>query len=290
MTIDSLVSPEWLTDHLNDPQIRIADLRWYLLEPGRGRTEYLEAHIPGAVYLDIDTDLSAPPYQGPGRHPIPSPEAFAAVASRAGITATTHVIAYDSAGGAYAARLWWLLRYFGHERVSLLDGGWTAWVTAGFPVETGEVNPLPSEFIPHPNPNMVVDADAVEALRRDPRALILDVRAAERYQGIIEPIDSRAGHIPGAISAPYTGNVDGSGRMLPVEILRAHYEALGADRADIIVCYCGSGVTAAHTILALERAGWKHALLYEGSWSDWSRDPSRPIATGAEPEGSERET
>lgn len=287
MTTDLLVSPAWLAEHLSDPDIRIADLRWHLLEPGRGRMEYLEAHIPGAVYLDIDTDLSAPPFQGPGRHPIPSPEAFAAVASRAGIGPATHVIAYDSVGGAYAARLWWLLRYFGHERASLLDGGWPAWVAAGLPVEAGEATPPPAVFVPRPNRTMVVDAETVDALRRDPRVLILDVRAAERYQGIAEPLDPRAGHIPGAVSAPYTDNVDADGRMLPAEALRARYAALGADRAETIVCYCGSGVTAAHAILALERAGWKNTLLYEGSWSDWSRDPSRPAATGPEPGGVE---
>jgi thiosulfate/3-mercaptopyruvate sulfurtransferase len=287
MTTDHLVSLDWLAERLNDPDIRIADLRWYLLEPGRGRTEYLEAHIPGAVYLDIDTDLSAPPFQGPGRHPIPAPEAFAAVASRTGIGSKTHVIAYDSVGGAYAARLWWLLRYFGHERVSLLDGGWPAWVAAGLPVESGEVTPPPTMFIPHPNRAIVVDADTVDVLRRDPRVLILDARAAERYQGIAEPLDPRAGHIPGAVSAPYADNVDADGRMRSVEELRARYAALGADRAETIVCYCGSGVTAAHTILALARAGWKNTLLYEGSWSDWSRDPARPAATGSEPWGGE---
>ncbi|MDW8214053.1 MAG: sulfurtransferase [Roseiflexaceae bacterium] len=287
MTIDHLVSPVWLAERLNEPDIRVVDVRWYLLEPGRGRVEYLEAHIPGAAYLDIDNDLSAPPFHGPGRHPIPSPEAFAAVASRAGIGPATHVIAYDSVGGAYAARLWWLLRYFGHERVSLLDGGWPAWVAAGLPVESGEVAPPPAVFVPRPNRAMVVDADAVDALRHDPHVLILDVRAAERYQGITEPLDPRAGHIPGAVSAPYADNVDADGRMLPAEALRARYAALGADRAKTIVCYCGSGVTAAHAILALERAGWKNALLYEGSWSDWSRDPSRPAATGPEPWGGE---
>lgn len=134
---------------------------------------------------------------------------------------------------------------------------------------------------------MVADADAVDTLRRDPHALILDVRATERYQGVTEPLDPRAGHIPGAVSAPYTDNVDADGRMLPVETLRVRYAALGADRAETIVCYCGSGVTAAHTILALERAGWKNTRLYEGSWSDWSRDPSRPAATGSEPWGGE---
>ncbi|MFQ3630874.1 sulfurtransferase [Roseiflexus sp.] len=290
MTIESLVSPAWLAERLNNPNIRVADLRWHLLEQGRGRAEYLEAHIPGAVYLDIDTDLAAPPFHGPGRHPIPSSEAFAAVASRAGIGPTTHVVAYDSVGGAYAARLWWLLRYFGHERVSLLDGGWPAWITAGLPVESGEVWPPPAVFTPRPNRSIVVDADAVETLRQDPRVLILDVRAAERYQGIVEPLDPRAGHIPGAISAPYADNVDTDGRMLSAEALQARYAALGADRAETIVCYCGSGVTAAHTIFALERAGWKNTLLYEGSWSDWSRDRSRPVATGPEPAGGDRGT
>lgn len=283
MTTNLLVTPAWLVEHLNDPDVRVVDLRWYLTEPGRGIAEFRQAHIPGAVYLDIDSDLSSPKGQGPGRHPLPTAEAFAAVARRAGIGATTHVVAYDSAGGSYAARIWWLLRYFGHSRVSLLDGGWPAWQADGLPVATDIVTPPPAIFTPRPNHAMVVDAVAVERLRRDPRALLLDVRAAERYQGLVEPIDPRAGHIPGAISAPFAGNLGADGRMLPADDLRARYTALGATDAETIVCYCGSGVSAAHGVLALERAGWPNVALYEGSWSDWCSDPSRPVATGIEP-------
>jgi len=284
MTVEPLVTPDWLAARLDDPALRVVDLRWYLTEPGRGRVEYREAHIPGAIYLDIDTDLSAPKGQGPGRHPLPAPEAFAATASRAGIGAATHVVAYDNAGGAYAARLWWLLRYFGHDRVSLLDGGWPAWQGAGLPVEVGDAPaPPPALFVPHPNRAMVVDAAMVDALRRDPHALVIDVRATERYEGILEPIDPRAGHIPGAVSAPYAGNVGPDGRMRSAEALRERYGALGAGTAKTIVCYCGSGVTAAHSVLALQRAGWQNVVLYEGSWSDWCSDPARPAATGPEP-------
>jgi thiosulfate/3-mercaptopyruvate sulfurtransferase len=194
----------------------------------------------------------------------------------------THVVAYDASGGAYAARLWWLLRYFGHERVSLLDGGWPAWQAAGYPAEQAAPAIAPASFVALARPWLVVGAIAVDALRRDPRALVLDARAAERYEGRVEPIDPQAGHIPGARSAPFATNLRSDGRMRSADELRAHYHALGADAADTVVCYCGSGVTAAHTIFALQLAGRTDALLYEGSWSDWSSDPARPVATGAE--------
>jgi thiosulfate/3-mercaptopyruvate sulfurtransferase len=275
-----LVSAGWLSERLADPHIRIVDVRWYLGEPGRGAREYAERHVPGAVYLDIDADLSSPLGSGPGRHPLPSPEAFAAVASRAGIGADTHVIAYDQVGGGYAARLWWLLRYFGHARASLLDGGWAAWQAAGAPTEAGLASPPSATFIPRPQPELVVDAGTVDMLRRKAGVLLLDARAAERYEGRTEPIDARGGHIPGARSAPFAGNLDQELRMLSPEQLRARFDALGAQQADTIVCYCGSGVSAAHNVLALELAGYPGVLLYEGSWSDWSSDPERPIATG----------
>jgi thiosulfate/3-mercaptopyruvate sulfurtransferase len=281
MTTDSIVSPEWLLENLKNPHLRIVDVRWYLTEPGRGRGEYLAAHIPGALYMDIDTDLSAPKGQGPGRHPLPSPQAFAATAGRAGIGPETYVVAYDSAGGANAARVWWLLRYFGHARAAVLDGGWDAWQAAGGPVEAGETAVEPATFTTRPNKTMVVDAAAVDRLRHDQRALVLDARATERYEGRVEPVDPRAGHIPGAVSAPHAGNLGPDGRLLSAEDLRARYAALGADRAETVVCYCGSGVTAAHNVLALHLAG-RDALLYEGSWSDWSSDPERPAATGPE--------
>ncbi|HWQ12062.1 MAG TPA: sulfurtransferase [Roseiflexaceae bacterium] len=282
MSTEPLVTVEWLRRNLGRPDLRIVDTRWYLTEPGRGRAEYLAAHIPGAVYMDIDTDLSAPRGEGPGRHPLPRPEVFAAAAGRAGIGPDTHVVAYDAAGGAYAARLWWLLRYFGHERASLLDGGWPVWRAAGYPTESGEQIAPSRQFTPRPNPALVVDAAAVDRLRRDPRALVLDARAPERYEGRVEPVDPRPGHIPGAVSAPYAGNLRPDGTLRSPAELRAHYEALGLGDATTVVCYCGSGVTAAHTILALQLAGRGDALLYEGSWSDWASDPARPAALGPE--------
>ncbi|KPV50559.1 sulfurtransferase [Kouleothrix aurantiaca] len=280
MSVEPLVTPEWLNERLGDPSVLPVDVRWYLTEPGRGRSDYDAGHIAGAPFMDLDADLAAPRGQGPGRHPLPTPEQFAAAASRAGIGPDTHVVAYDSSGGAYAARLWWLLRYFGHEQVSLLDGGWPAWQAAGFPTETAAPAIAPAEFVAVPHPGRVVDAEQVDRLRRDPRALVRDARATERYEGQVEPIDPQAGHIPGARSAPFAGNLSADGTFKSADELRDRYLALGADAADPIVCYCGSGVTAAHDVFALHLAGRTDALLYEGSWSDWSSDPSRPVATG----------
>jgi thiosulfate/3-mercaptopyruvate sulfurtransferase len=265
---------------LNNPNVRPIVVRWSLTERGSGRTAYLAAHIPGAAHLDIDADLSAPPDEGPGRHPLPAPEAFAAAAGRAGIGLDTHVVAYDASGGAYAARLWWLLRYFGHDQVSLLDGGWPAWQAANQPTESGATAIEPAIFTPHPRHEFVADADLVDVLRLDIDTLLLDARATERYTGDVEPIDAQAGHIPGARSAPYAMNIRADGTMKSVDELRDHYDALGINRAKRVVCYCGSGVTAAHTIFALTLLGREDALLYEGSWSDWSSDPERPVATG----------
>jgi thiosulfate/3-mercaptopyruvate sulfurtransferase len=277
---DALVSAEWLYNHLGDADVRPVDVRWYLTERGRGRAEYNEAHIPGAAFMDIDDDLAAPPENGPGRHPLPSPEAFAQAAGHAGIGPNTHVIAYDASGGAYATRLWWLLRYFGHARVSLLDGGWQAWQAAGYPTASGEEQVLRAEFTPNPQPDMVMNADAVDQLRGANGALLIDARAAERYEGRTEPIDPRAGHIPGARNMPYANNMRPDSTWKSPDELRAQYNSLGADTAAQVVCYCGSGITATHDIFALHLAGRDDARLYEGSWSDWSSDPDRPAATG----------
>jgi thiosulfate/3-mercaptopyruvate sulfurtransferase len=285
MPVEPLVSVEWLKEHLGDPNVRPVDVRWYLAERERGQAEYAAGHIPGAPYMDMEAELAAPRGQGPGRHPLPTAEVFARAAGRAGIGADTHVIAYDASGGAAAARLWWLLRYFGHGRVSLLDGGWPAWLSAGYPTTTEQPAIKPVTFLAVPRPELVLDAAAVDALRNDPRALILDARLTERYEGQIEPIDAQAGHIPGARSAPYPGNLRDDGRLKSTDQLRERFLALGADSADTIACYCGSGVTAAHNVFALHLAGRTDVLLYEGSWSDWSSDPTRPIATGSEPAG-----
>ncbi len=207
---------------------------------------------------------------------------FKAAAERAGIGDESHVVAYDSSGGAAAARLWWLLRYFGHARVSLLDGGWPAWQAAGYASNADAPAIVAAQFTAVPHSAMVVDAAAVDQLRRDPRTLLLDARATERYEGSVEPIDPQAGHIPGARSAPFAGNLRPDGTLKSADELRDRYLALGADAAERVVCYCGSGVTAAHDIFALHLAGRTDALLYEGSWSDWSSDPTRPVATGPE--------
>jgi thiosulfate/3-mercaptopyruvate sulfurtransferase len=285
--IPALVSAEWLAARLGDPAVRPVDVRWYLTEPTKGRAEYQQAHIPGAPFLDIEHDLAAPRGQGPGRHPLPTPEMFAVAARQAGIGDETYVVAYDSSGGAAAVRLWWLLRYFGHARVSLLDGGWPAWREAGYPTESSAPAIAPASFTAVPHPEMVVDADAVDRIRRDPRTLLLDARASERFEGRVEPIDPQAGHIPGARSAPFASNLREDGHMKSPDELRDHYLALGADAAERVVCYCGSGVTAAHDVLALYLVGRTDAQLYEGSWSDWSGDPTRPVATGPEPVGPE---
>jgi thiosulfate/3-mercaptopyruvate sulfurtransferase len=285
MNVPLLVSCEWLAGRVSDPGVRVADVRWSLVEKDKGRTAYREAHIPGAVFLDVDTDLAAPPGQGPGRHPLPDPASFAAAMSRAGIGPGTHVVAYDFGDGSTAARLWWLLRYFGHERVSLLDGGMARWVAEGHPVEGREPTVAPATFVAEPRPHMVVDAAAIERLRSEPSALVLDVRMAERYQGRREPVDPVAGHIPGARNRPYPANVRSTEdpRFLAPGELREAFETLGASRVERVACYCGSGVNACQTLFALELAGFRNALLYEGSWSDWCSVPTRAVATGPEP-------
>jgi len=285
MNAPPLVSCEWLARRLGHPDLRVADVRWSLVDKDKGYREYREAHIPGAVFLDVDTDLAAPRGNGPGRHPLPTPEAFAAAMSRAGIGPRTHVVAYDFGDGSTAARLWWLLRYFGHERTSVLDGGMARWVAEGRAVEGHVPSPVPARFVPVPRPERVVDAAAVDRLRADPRALVLDVRMPERYEGLREPIDPVAGHIPGARNRAYPTNVRSADdpRFLPAAELRTAFERLGATSTAPVVCYCGSGVNACQSVLALELAGFPGALLYEGSWSDWCSDPARRVATGPDP-------
>ncbi len=277
-----LVSAAWLREHLGERDLRIIDARWYLTEPGRGLAEYRAGHISGAVYLSIDGDLSATHHRGPGRHPLPSADAFAATMGRAGIGAATRVVAYDTAGGSIAARLWWLLRHFGHTEVALLDGGYAAWLAAGGAPEAGDVAVEPATFVAQPAAGDTLDADGVEAARHDGATLLLDARAPERFSGSVEPMDPRAGHIPGAVSAHFGGNLKPDGRFKPPAELRERFDALGALDAAQVVCSCGSGVTACHNLFALHLLGREDARLYPGSWSDWSAQPERPIATGDE--------
>lgn len=290
--IDSLVTTAWLEQHLADPNVRVVDTRWYLLQPSKGEADYHNAHIPNAIYLSVDRDLAAPPLPDArtGRHPLPDARSFAETMMRAGISDAnaappTHVVVYDDAGGANAARLWWLLRYFGHKNVSLLDGGLVRWVADGRPL-TAEIPTFErGSFAARPDRGMVVTKEEMIALTRNPRALILDARAPERYRGETEPIDARAGHIPGARSAPLSGNLitADDARFRNASDLQAHFDAVGANGADEIVAYCGSGVNAAADLFALHLAGYDNARLYGGSFSEWSRDPNLPVITGSAP-------
>lgn len=274
-----LVSAEWLRAQLAEPALRVLDARWYLTGK-QGRDEYAKGHIPGAAFIDLGRDLAAPKGSGPGRHPLPSPQSFAAVLSRLGITPTTRVVAYDDAGGSIAARVWWLLRHFGLPIAAVLNGGLAAWSAAGgtLSLEAPRLAPAPLLAL-SARSGGVVDKRAVDRLRGAGDAVLLDARAAERFEGKSEPVDARPGHIPGAISAPFADNLASPGGVFrDREALKARFAT--ALRAETVVAYCGSGVTACHNLLALSLAGRDDALLYEGSWSDWSADESLPAALG----------
>jgi thiosulfate/3-mercaptopyruvate sulfurtransferase len=281
--MDALVDPLWLAERLTSPDVRVVDVRWYLDPARSGREAYRAGHIPGAVFMDVDRDLSGPGGgRGlpAGRHPWPSEEQVARVMGAAGIGPTVTVVAYDDQSGAVAGRLWFLLRAHGHDEVAVLDGGIARWMAEGRPLEKVPPAIMPRPFRARLLPGFVLGNDEMAAAAG--RELVLDARAAERYRGETEPIDPRAGHIPGARSAPFTGNLsqDPVPVFLPAAALRERYAALGADRAEPIV-YCGSGVTACHDLLALHLAGLR-GRLYTGSWSAWSSDPARPVETGGE--------
>ncbi|MFB6532361.1 MULTISPECIES: sulfurtransferase [unclassified Streptomyces] len=271
-----IVASELLSESAGARPPVLLDVRWTLGGPP-GRPAYEAGHLPGAVYVDLDTELAGAPGDG-GRHPLPDPEAFGAAMRRAGVSADTPVVVYDGGLGWAAARAWWLLRWAGHQDVRVLDGGLAAW--------TGELTekvptPEPGDFRPRPGALGLLDADGAAALAR--AGLLLDARAAERYRGDVEPIDRVGGHIPGAVSAPTTENVDAEGRFLAADTLRDRFTSLGAAEGTPVAVYCGSGVSGAHEVLALEIAGIP-AALYAGSWSEWSADPARPVATGPDPQ------
>ncbi len=267
-----LVSAGWLAEHRDE--VALIDVRWY--PDGRsGRESYDAGHIPGAIWIDLDAALADPPSAAQGRHPLPDPERFAAGLGRAGIGDETRVVAYDDSGGMAAGRLVWLLRSLGHP-AALLDGGLSAWTG---PLDTSAAQVQPAEFAPRPWP-----AERLATLEEIPTiptvALLIDARAPERFRGEVEPLDPRAGHIPGAVNAPWPANLDESGRYRPAAALGETFEALGARAGQDVVVYCGSGVTACQTLLALEAAGIGNARLYPGSWSQWCADPDRPAAVG----------
>ncbi|MFD9374792.1 sulfurtransferase [Streptomyces sp. NPDC059999] len=264
----------------NAPRV-LLDVRWQLGGPDQ-RPAYEAGHLPGAVYVDLDHELAGPVSATGlgGRHPLPDPEAFGAVMRRAGVRAGAPVVVYDGGQGWAAARAWWLLRWTGHTDVRVLDGGLGAWTAAGGAVTADTPTPTEGDFKPNPGALEVLDADGAAALARS--GVLLDARAGERYRGEVEPIDRVGGHVPGAVSAPTSENVEADGRFLPAATLRARFEALGAAGQAPVGVYCGSGVSGAHEVLALDVAGIPSAL-YAGSWSDWSSDPARPVATGPTP-------
>ncbi|MDQ3959212.1 MAG: sulfurtransferase [Pseudomonadota bacterium] len=273
-----LIDCNTLNAHLGDPQWVIVDCRFDLFDPAAGRKAYLHNHIPGAVYAHLDQDLSGPPVTNRSRHPLPLPEALIALFGRLGIDRTKQVLVYDSASGSVSARLWWLLRYMGHENVAVLDGGWPVWLEAGLPVRSGEETNPQAVFSGEPHTDQVVIADAI------PQApLLIDSRDPARYRGEYEPIDPVAGHIPGAMNHFWKLNLDTTGRLLSPDRLREHFKQILAQTpSSDAVFYCGSGVTACQNLLAVAHAGLPDARLYAGSWSEWCADPARPVATGDE--------
>jgi len=279
MAFTTIISGDELAQHLKDPNWAIIDCRFNLDNIYYGRQEFFKAHIPGAAYAHLDEDLSNRVIPGKtSRHPLPEISKFTRRLSNWGIDESVQVVVYDDRGGGIAARLWWMLRWLGHEAVALLDGGWQAWMQAGYPTENETQTLRARKFIPRPRPWLLADTDKVLEISQSPDFVLVDSRAAERYRGEIEPLDPVAGHIPGAVNAHFAQNLNEDGRFLARDELKQRFQAiLGDKQAQNTVFYCGSGVTAAHNLVALMHAGLGEGVLYAGSWSEWITDPKRPV-------------
>jgi len=280
MTYSTIVSPDILLAHL-DADWTIVDCRFNLQDATWGREQYRAAHIPGAIYASLDDDLSAPRTGSNGRHPLPSPEAIAATFGRLGIRPGVQVIAYDQDSGMFASRLWWMLRYLGHDAAAVLDGGWARWTRDGRPTRAGDESRPPTTFPAQARRDAMLTIDDVLPLVGRTDVRLVDARGAERFEGRTEPLDRVAGHIPGAVNHHYQSNVGADGTLLPPPQLREQFtRTLGGHAPTDAIMYCGSGVSACHNLLAMEHAGLPGAKLYVGSWSEWSADPARPVETG----------
>ena len=281
----TLISVSELAANLGEPDWAIVDCRFRLDDPEAGRRLYEKAHIPGAVYADLDRDLAAPPAPDAGRHPLPDLDQFRQRVGQWGIGEGVQVVCYDDRGGALAARLWWMLRYLGHEAVAVLDGGWPAWVGAAQPTRSGVEHRTPTTFDGEPRPERLATMEEVEALvERGEGQRLLDARDAARYRGEFETIDPAAGHIPGARNHPFAQNLNDGGRFRsPDELAATYREVLAGVPSDGVISYCGSGVTATHNILAMVHAGLAEPRLFIPSWSGWSSNPDRPIEQGDDP-------
>jgi thiosulfate/3-mercaptopyruvate sulfurtransferase len=281
MPYTTLIDTADLARYIGDSACALIDCRFALEDVAWGEREYEARHIPGAVYAHLARDLSGPKTGRNGRHPLPAPDALADTFSRFGIDAGVQVVAYGWQSDMFPTRLWWLLRWLGHDQVAVLDGGFEKWIAERRPVASGAETRARRQFVGTPHPDMIVDAADVAKAARHPRSRVVDARAPERYRGDVEPLDKAAGHIPGATNYFFKGNIDSHGLFLKPEALRRAFDAaLGQVPPDRIVCYCGSGVSACHNLLALEHAGLHGAKLYPGSWSEWSSDPSRPVEIG----------
>jgi thiosulfate/3-mercaptopyruvate sulfurtransferase len=279
MPFKTLITTAELAQHLDDPHWAIVDARYSLADHDLGERNYLAAHIPSAVYAHLERDLSSPQVAGKtGRHPLPPPDAIAHTLSQWGIDAATQVAVYDDSSGVYAGRLWWMLRWLGHDAVAVLDGDWRQWQHEGRPTRAGVESRSPRTFVPHVRSELLVTAEEIEARLGDPSLRLYDARGADRFRGENETLDPVGGHIPGARSAPYAANLDAGGRMLPPDALRARFEELLGDTpATEAIFYCGSGVSVAHDVIALQHAGLGMPRVYVGSWSDWISNGQRPV-------------
>ncbi|WP_236333079.1 sulfurtransferase [Paenibacillus auburnensis] len=289
--MDATVSKRWLLARLYEPEQTIVDCRFTLGKPDAGRESYEQEHIPGAVYLDLELDLSSPVGDHGGRHPLPDPQVLAARLSKLGIGNDSRIVAYDDESGMNAARLWWLLRYLGHEQVFILEGGFSAWKAEKFPVTDHQPVRVPSSFVPNVQPQMLADVEEVRQVSEktvnggtnastSTGTVLIDSRAGDRYQGMNETMDKKAGHIPGAVNYFWKDTQNADGSYKSAEELKEHFA--GLDKASEIIVYCGSGVTACPNVLALEKVGFKNVRLYAGSWSDWVSYEENPVAIGKE--------
>ncbi|SDF51409.1 thiosulfate/3-mercaptopyruvate sulfurtransferase [Fontibacillus panacisegetis] len=284
--MDSIVSKQWLLARMYEPDLIIVDCRFQLGSPKAGQDAFKASHIPGAIYLDLEEDLSAPIGEHGGRHPLPDPQTLAQRLGQVGISNSSHIIAYDDQGGMYASRLWWLLRWLGHDNVYVMDEGFTSWKEAGYLVTDAIAVQIPSTFQYRIRKDMVVDMQTVGLNLDNPSILFVDSREPARYQGLQEPIDAKAGHIPGAINSLWKNVLKDqvSGSWKNEEELREHFAPItqALDHSKEVIVYCGSGVSACPNVLALYRLGYEQVKLYSGSWSDWISYEENPVATGKE--------
>lgn len=278
MIYTSLVRADVTLEHINDTEWRIIDCRFDLKDKNAGLQHYREAHIPSAIYADLDKDLSSPVRPGTGRHPLPAIDDISRKLGEWGISATTQVVVYDDVSGSYAARLWWLLKWLGHQKVAILDGGLSYWKQQGYPLNNEIPDVIPASFQARPDMSMIIDTEALLKLLNSPSLTLVDVRDPARYTGAEEPIDKVAGHIPGSVNIPWKSNLDENGlyrNKTDLESLYSHF--LINQETQNTVFMCGSGVTACHSLVALHYLGKSDVKLYPGSWSEWIEDPARPV-------------